>query len=383
MRSRRPYSFEYPVKDTANTTRIMGSNAISFNIHVTQMIYPMPEVEWRPNAVILIPLTSYHYAMIASSLVCFPINAPLLFTYPNGLHPDTLQEIERLSPSGGEAPAQAIMVGPIAETVQKQLESTGYTVRHIEGGDPFTAAAEVLEFRNAFPPRSMAGNENIILMAADSPDVCLHTAYYAAHSGVPILFTLKDRLPDVTRNMLLKYNNRNVFLVANERMISNGVMEEVKQLTYGMVDRIGGSTLADCAVNFAKYRSVVGRFGWDMNRTDGWAFCFGTEYDWAEVLAACVFALLGKNAPFLFIEPSGIPDITFNYVLSLKPHAVCPPRPPYMHGYILGEFEKITRQTQVEIERLMNIRTAEGEGVPTVPIYDPNMVTFRNLWLGE
>jgi len=364
MRSRRPYSYEYPVKDTANTTRIMGSNAISFNIHVTQMVYPSPEVEWRPNAVILVPLLSYHYGMLATPLIHFPINAPLFFTYPNGLHPDTLQEIVRLAPTGGESPAQVIIVGPIAETVQNQLERAGLSVHRIEGDDPFTAAAGALELRYEHPQQSVQSIENIMLMAADSPDVCMHAAYYAAHMGVPILFTLKDRLPDATREKLLKYNNRNVFLIANERMISESVMEEVKQLTYGVVDRIGGGTLAECAVNFAKYHSTVGRFGWDININDGWSFCFGTVHDWAEDLAACVLALQGKHSPLLYVEQSGIPDVTYNFIISLKPPTTHPPKPPYMHGYILGEFEKISRQTQVELEKILSKPTGEGDRIP-------------------
>ncbi len=94
--------------DTADATRVLGSNPIEFNTYVTKMIYPSPEVEWRPNAIIPVPLTTYHYGLLASPIIHFPINAPLMFTDPNYLNPEIFLEILRLSPTGKNVPAKII-----------------------------------------------------------------------------------------------------------------------------------------------------------------------------------------------------------------------------------------------------------------------------------
>ena len=86
-----------PVIDTVNTTRILGDIPLTFNNYVTKIVYPNSKVQWKPNAIILVPLTSYHYGLLASPLIHFPINAPIVFTNANGLSKETFNEIVRLS----------------------------------------------------------------------------------------------------------------------------------------------------------------------------------------------------------------------------------------------------------------------------------------------
>jgi hypothetical protein len=347
----------------------MGGNPISFNIHATQMIYPSPEVEWRPNAVILAPMTTYHYGLIASPVIHFPINAPILFTNPNTLYPEILAEILRLSPTGNVVPAKVIIVGPISAAVETQLARAGLPTVRIVGNDPFTAAAEAMEFRYKYPPDSMEGMENIMVVPADSPVIYPHAAYYSAHMGVPILFCYKDRLPEVTKQKLTKYRDKNVFIIADENMVTERVIEEIRQVTAGKVDWIGGRTHTESAVNFSKYHSETGHFGWNINKRDGWSFCFGTMQNWVECQSACIFAHLAKHTPLLYVDPGKVPEITSNYVLSLNPYEVHPPKPPFMHGYILGGFEAISAHTQLELESILTKKAAEN---------DDRMMTQRN-----
>lgn len=346
-------SFFYCAIDTADTTRVIGANPIEFNTNVTKTIYPSPEVEWRPNAVILVPLTTYHFGLLASPIIHFPINAPLMFTNPNYLLPETFSEIMRLSPTGKNVPAKVIIVGPVSYMVEMQLRNAGLSAIRIGGYDPIFTAGEALEFRYMIPPESKEGMENIMVVPVESPTGCIHAAYFSAHMGVPILFSYRDRLPEITRQKLNKYNDRNVFVISSERGISDQVLDEIKSIVKGKVDRVGGDTPSECTVNFSKYYSHEGRFGWNINEKDGWAFTFGTPKDWAYCLSACIFAHLGKHTPLLFIEHNMVPEIIKDYVLSVKPMEKHPPKPPFMHGFILGGFDKISHKAQVELEKVL------------------------------
>lgn len=342
--------------DTADTTRVLGINPISFNTYVTKMIYPSPEVEWRPNAVILVPLTTYHYGLLASPIIHFPINAPLMFTDPNYLFPEIFNEILRLSPTGKNVPARIIIVGPISYFVEMQLRNAGFSTIRVMGADPVSTAGEAMEFRYRIPPDSMEGMKNIMVVPYESPVGCIHAAYFSAHMGVPILFTFKDRLPEVTRQKISKYNDKNVFVIGGGHSVSDKVINEIKAVSKGKVDRIGGSTPYECAINFAKYYSEKGMFGWNINTRDGWSFCFGTPYNWAENLSACIFAHLAKHTPLLYIDPGMVPENVKQYILSVHPLEKHHPKPLFMHGYILGGPEKIAHKTQVELEEILIMR---------------------------
>ncbi len=347
------YSRSYTVTDTANTTRILGVNPIDFNTNVTKTIYPDQSVEWRPNAVILAPLTTYHYGLLASPIVHFPINAPILFTHLNYLYPEIYNEIIRLSPTGRNVPAKVIIVGPISLSVELYLRNNGLSTIRIPGNDPVTSAANMLEFRYSIPPDSMEGNKNLMVVPMESPIGCIHAAYFSAHMGVPILFTLKDSLPELTRQKISRYNDKNVFIIGSEHAISDQVLNDIRSLSRGKVDRIGGNTPFECTINFAKYFSPEGMFGWNINRRDGWSFCFGTPHNWVENLSACIFAHLGKHSPLLYIEPGSVPEIVKQYIDSVHPLEEKPPQPPFMHGFVLGGFDKISHAAQVELEKLL------------------------------
>lgn len=342
--------------DTSNTTRILGCNPIEFNTYATRVIYPDNTVEWRPNAVILVPLTTYHFGLLASSIIHFPINAPLVFTHPNYIAPETIKEIVRLSPTGRNVPAKVLIVGPISQAVEIQLNYIGLSTNRITGTNPIEAAGEAMEFRYSIPPASMEGLENIMLVSAEDHRESILAAYFAAHMGVPILFTYKGYLPDVTIVKLNKFKNKNVFIIGNEHTVSKQVLNRVKSIVTGGVERIGGNTPYEAAINFSKYYSKQGMFGWNINEKNGWSFCFGVPDNWANNLSACIFAHLGKHSPLLFVERDYLPMHTKQYVLSLNPEEKHPPKPPFMHGYVLDDLYNITQKTQVELEKILNLR---------------------------
>lgn len=342
--------------DTSNTTRILGCNPIEFNIYATRVIYPDNTVEWRPNAVILVPLTTFHFGLLASSIIHFPINAPLVFTHPNFILPETINEILRLSPAGKNVPSNVLIVGPISKAVEVQLNNIGLPTYRITGTDPIEAAGEAMEFRYSIPPASMEGLENIMIVSAEDHRESILAAYFAAHMGVPILFTYKGYLPDVTIVKLNKFKNKNIFIIGSENTVSRQVLISVKSIVTGVVERISGNTPYETAVNFTKYYSKQGMFGWNITERNGWSFCFGLPDNWANNLSACIFAHLGKHSPLLFVERDFVPLNTRQYILSLNLKEKHPPKPPFMHGYVLDDLYNITHNTQVELEKVLNLR---------------------------
>ncbi|MCB2292784.1 cell wall-binding repeat-containing protein [Clostridium algoriphilum] len=349
------FSYYTPAIDTVNTTRILGDVPLTFNNYVTKVIYPSSKVKWRPNAIILVPFTSYHYGLLASPLIHFPINAPIVFTNANYLSQETFNEIIRLSPTGKDVPAKVLIVGPVAPIIELQLLNAGLSVIRITGNNPIRAASEAMEFRYKMAPDSMEGNKNIMIVSADDHTESVPAAYYSAHMGVPILFTYRDKLPEITKQKLIKYNNKNIFIIGGEQTISDKVFNEIQSIAKSKVDRIGGSTCYEVAVNFSKYYSQDSMFGWNINTKDGWAFCFGTPNNWVYNLSACIFAHLGKHPPLLYIEPFEIPKATSEYVLSVKPVETHPPKPQFLHGFILGGFQQISPNMQIKLEEILNI----------------------------
>lgn len=47
--------------------------------------------------------------------------------------------------------------------------------------------------------------------------------------------------------------------------------------------------------------------------------------------------------------------MTNEYILSVKPIATHPPKPQFMHGFILGGFQQIPVNTQIKLEENLNI----------------------------
>ncbi|MBC8061010.1 MAG: cell wall-binding repeat-containing protein [Clostridiaceae bacterium] len=344
-----------PAIDTVNTTRILGDDPLTFNNYATKVIYPSSKVKWRPNAVILVPLNSYHYGLLAAPLIHFPINAPLIFTNSNYLSEETFNEIIRLSPTGKNVPAKVLIVGPITKLIELQLLNAGLSTIRITGSDPIYAASEAMEFRYKMAKNSMEGKKDIMIVSAEDFKESIPAAYYSAHMGVPILFTYKDKLPEITKEKLIKYNDKNIFVIGSKQTITDHIFNEICSISKSKVDRIGGDTPYEVTINFAKYYSPESMFGFNINTKDGWTFCFGATNNWANNLSACIFAHLGKHSPLLYIEPLRIPKATSEYVLSVKPKETPMPKPPFMHGFILGGFNHISTNMQIELEEVLNI----------------------------
>ncbi|MCF6092540.1 cell wall-binding repeat-containing protein [Microaerobacter geothermalis] len=341
--------------NTVDTTRILAHDAYSFAVSVTQLVYPNPEVPWRPSAIILAPVSQFHDSLTATSLVHFPINAPVLYSSSSHLTPITLGEIKRLSPMGKDLPAQIFLVGNFSSQVIKALEEEGWKTQHLNGSNFYETAVKVAIYRQeVVPSASKEGRTSVLLVSATSPLVSLPASYYAAHMGVPILYVNKDSIPPATARFLQMKKGINYTLFGGESIISTKVEEQIKALTTGKIFRVTGNNPYEISVNLSKKTSHGGELGWGRNMPGrGDAFTFGSTASWQEVIAGCILAHLGKHTPLLMVEKNRVPAVTKKYLRFLNPLKIGHPEPPYMHGFILGGYEQFFFSTQVQLETLL------------------------------
>ncbi|MDF2519539.1 MAG: hypothetical protein K0R84_167 [Clostridia bacterium] len=347
-----PYTFMPPL-DTTDTTRLFGNDIYQFNTYVTKFVYPDRSVEWRPNAVILAPSNTFQYALTAVPIMHFPINAPVLLTDPNSLNCELINEIKRLDPTGKNVPAKVIAVGPLSPMIKTQLDNIGYSSVRIGSADVFETAAQAMEFRYRIPPEGMEGKINIIVASAEEPSEGIAGAYFSAHMGVPILLTRQNALPQVIRRKLEKYSDKNVYIMGSEKAVSAAVENEIRGIVKGKVARIAGATPVETAVRLASFHDEETMFGWNIKEPDGWTFAFGETGNWANNIAATLLAHLGKHSALLYVDKNMLPGATRSFVLSVNPEEKHPPKPPYMHGYVLGNFGEISYKVQVELEKML------------------------------
>lgn len=346
-----------PFSNTANTTRINFDEMYSYNVAVTNTIYPSSNVSWRPNSIILVPFDKWQYGVCASSIVHFPINAPIMFTDRNFLPPLILNEILRLSPTGQNVPAQILIIGPISSGIENALVALGFTTYRITTSeDVYRACYDIIDFRfNVVPSEIEIGKKDVMVISGEDYTEGIAAAFYAAHADVPIILVQQNAIPQLIQNFILSNRGKNYFIVGSTRTVSENVESQIRNAITGSVLRISGFDPYNIAINFAKYESPVDDFGWKHNTRNGWAFSFGVLSKWYHLVSSVLFAHLSKHTPLLIVDRNFLPDPVRDYVLSVNPQKQMAHLPPYMHSYILGSFTDISQETQIEIESVMDV----------------------------
>jgi len=345
------------VSDTTNTTRVNFDDMYRYNVAVTNIIYPETNVSWRPRAVILVPSDAWQYSVFASSVVHFPINAPIFFTERNFMPPLILNEILRLAPTGNNVPAQVLIIGPISQSIEYVLMNSGFTTYRITSAeDVYTACAETVDFRfNVVPSITEFGRKSIMVVSGQDYSEGICSTYYAAHADIPIIMVQQNSIPQPIINFLQSNRGINYYIVGSELSVSKNVENQMRSLVSGNVARIEGYDPVSTAINFAKYQSPFENFGWNHNTRNGWAFTFGQLSKWYHIVTSNLFAHLGKHTPLLIVDTDSLPALVRDYLISVNPYNPMAHLPPYMHGYILGSFSDISHQTQADIESVLNI----------------------------
>ncbi|WP_025690463.1 cell wall-binding repeat-containing protein, partial [Paenibacillus zanthoxyli] len=181
-----------------------------------------------------------------------------------------------------------------------------------------------------------------------------------AHMPEPLLYVTKDSVPDATAKALEGRSGKaSIYVLGPESAVSAKVEDALKQ--YGTVTRISGSDPYRNAIAFAKFKDSSNGFGWGIT-TPGHNVSFVTTDSPALAIAAAPFSHLGKHAPLLFTEKSGMPDSVMGYLMELMPKfKESPAEGPYNHAWITGDSSAITAKAQSEIDDMLEISPASGE----------------------
>jgi|GEM_PF-426722 len=329
---------------TLNTTRVCGDNPIDISIEISRIGF----ANMKPNAVILINKNEVFDGIGAASLVHFPINAPILLTDGKSLNEETLNEIQRLSPKGYKG-IHVILVGNISRKVSLKLKSYGFKIHHIAGRNHYETACIIPSVREDF--------KNILIISGEDYSEGIVSGYWSAHHGDPILFVQKNRIPCCTLEVIKRFNNINIYIIGSTKTISKDVERYLSKLdNVKRLERIEGADPYDTAVHFSKYKDSKTEFGWARNYRDGHAFTFGDLNHPMEIIAGVLFAHMGKHTPFLLTGEDTVPKVVEKYIKEVKP--IIPkemPKPPFMHGFILGDTKNISYDGQVQIENILSI----------------------------
>lgn len=336
---------------TTDTTRLASSDPEALSIAVSQMVYPSRTVSWRPNAVILASGDDFRTIVPAVSLLHFPVNAPILFLNRGVLTQSVWDEIHRLQPTGRNVP-HVFLVGSFDPSVIRQLNAGGYRTVLFNHPDPFMQSIHIAEWRKRLMPDMMPEmiTKNTFLISVENPTEALPSYGFAAHMGTPFLYAYKDSLPARTAEFLRPEPGRNVTLIGSTRTLSDQVEAACRQIVNGTVERFGGMSPEELAVNFSRYKSEATGIGWGRNqRMKGDAFTFFPAY-WKYAMLAAPLSHMGKHTPQLPLTGKALPKVYADYLQYLRPMAEHP-MPPFMHAFVLGDFHQIPFAAQVEIEK--------------------------------
>lgn len=339
------------MQDTVNTTRIPLNNPSLISVYVSRMLWPSKNSPKKPKVIILAPDTLFPFAYMASSLVHDPIQGNEMLIPIDRLPEETAREIKRIDPEGSEELPPVILVGPFASEVNDQVRALGYNTLTIFDNDVFSTAVAVARLRKRIIPASPDGPVSLFIVSADRPEEGMPVPYYAAHSGVPILFTNQRRLPFPTAEFLRGVSDNVVYIVGGLRSVSERVQMQISELVEPTVRRIAGRTPYLTAVEFAAYYDPETQLGWNRNEKGrGDAFTFNNIEFWQIGTAATGLAHHGKHTPLLLTQQEILPNSVRSYLDMLRPPFQMPPMPPFMHSFILGTEKEICKKVQAEID---------------------------------
>ena len=329
---------------TLNTTRICRKDPIDVSVEISKMSF----THMKPNAVILVNENNLFDGIASAPLVHFPINAPILLTDGKSISKKTLDEIIRLSPKGYNG-IQVILVGNISKNVENQLNKVGLTTNHITGRNHYETSCIVASVKN--------DTKNILIVSGENLSEGIPAAFWSAHHGDPILYVNKNEIPRCVIDTIEQKQQVNIYILGSTNTVSESVEDFLSKLpSVDRIDRITGDNPYEVSVNFAKYKDSETEFGWGRDYKDGHAFTFSSLDNPMLIVPAVVFAHMGKHTPLILVRRNNVPTKVKEYIESVKPNPpVGMPKPPYMHGFIVGCIDEVSYNTQVDIEMLLAI----------------------------
>jgi hypothetical protein len=181
----------FPIFATKNTTRVAGADAVANAAGVARAVYPSRTDESSPRTVVIVEQGDWRAAISAAQLMARPLRAPVLFSNGGELPAASAEALEELAPTGANEAggAQVIRIGNAAKPENRR-------VKDVTGSSSASLAQAIDRLQTTAAGGPTA---DVLVAPADSPQFAMPAAAWAAKSGQPVLWTLKDSLPAETR----------------------------------------------------------------------------------------------------------------------------------------------------------------------------------------
>jgi putative cell wall-binding protein len=236
----------------------------------------------RADTVVIARADEYPDALAGTPLATL-LDAPILLTYPEGLHPDTATEIERLQAS------TALLLGghaALSAQVEADLVAAGVDPDRVDGRNRFDTAALIADRLGDRHETAMITEGAHADPGRGWPDA-LTAAPYAAHTATPILLVTHDLLPAETAAALSAAEVATTTIVGGPAAVSSEVEAELAERGHGP-GRISGATRYE--TSRAVFDAAVAS-GMDPDRI--W---LATGRNWPDALTAgAAVATLGSS----------------------------------------------------------------------------------------
>ena len=355
---------------TPNTTRLYGPNVYAAATAITQATYAATHHEDRPHAITLVRVDRQADAMLAASRIThFPVNAPVLYVDADRLPTETLAELKRLGPDGNtyDFGVQVYLVGPISERVEQEVQDKlDYKTRAFRIDDPFVLSEELdtwaADVHTDHP-------DEVIIVQYNQLATGLPAAAWNAHMGQGLFFVHGEVVPEATKRSLSRRFRAEsfIYLFGDSTIISDKVARELA--SYGHVQRVPGSDAFDLSVKFAGYRDAglnqgywidwwSRDFGWGIAEA-GHNFIFVNPDDWQQAVTGSLLSHMGKHGPMILLRSEGLDQNLSRYLELVKPSAGTPNDQLNNHGWLLGGTDRISWETQADLDLLLEPRSAE------------------------
>jgi hypothetical protein len=342
----------FPVFATKNTTRVAGADPIADAAGVARAVYPSRTEESSPKAVVIVDQADWRSAISAAQLMGRPLRAPVLFSDGGELPAASSEALEELAPSGARQidDAQVIRIGEAAAKPENRR------VKEVAGASSASLAQGIDKLQAA-----AAGDptQAVLVAPADNPEFAMPAAGWAARSGDPVLWSLRDSLPPETRAAIRAHPRARIYVLGPDDAISDTVFRELSKL--GRTRRIAGPDAVANAIAFARFTD--GRFGWGVV-DPGHGLVFANVTRPLDAAAAAALSGSGQYGPLLLLtEPGGLPEALQEYLLDIQPgYDKDPVRGVYNHGWLMGDETAISGDVQSRIDALLEIQPVDPSG---------------------
>ena len=343
--------FGFPIFATKNTTRVAGADPIADAAGVARAVYPARTDESSPRAVVIVDQGDWRAAISAAQLMSRPLRAPILFSDGGDMPAASTEALQELAPSGAKQidNAQVIRIGNAAKPDNRRIEE-------VAGASSASLAQGIdkLQTKAAGSP-----SQAVLVAPADSPEFAMPAAGWAARSGDPVLWTLKDSLPAETRAAIQAHPKARIYVLGPPDAISDKVFRELSKL--GKTKRIAGADPVSNAIAFARYTD--GRFGWGVV-DPGHGLVFANVSRTLDAAAGSALSGSGQYGPLLLLTEAGsMPQELQDYLLDIQPgYDKDPVRGVYNHGWLMGDETAISGDVQSRMDALLEIQPVNTSG---------------------